>query len=114
MLARPDAAAEPSPLAKSQRAPAAVPQAKPEAPKREALLREEARARASREPAAVSGVMGARLSSAYPSPEQWLQGIADLRRQGRHDEADKVLAEFRRVYPDYKISEAMLEKVEKK
>jgi hypothetical protein len=48
------------------------------------------------------------------SPEQWLQGIADLRRQGRHDEADKALAEFRRAYPDYRIAEAMLEKVEKK
>jgi len=97
-----------------QQAPAAVPQAKPEASKREALMREEARARASREADAVSGAAGARLSSAYASPEQWLQGIADLRRQGRHDEADKALAEFRRTYPDYKISEAMLEKVEKK
>jgi hypothetical protein len=47
------------------------------------------------------------------SPEQWLQGIADLRRQGRHEEADKALAEFRRAYPDYRISEPMLEKVEK-
>jgi len=97
-----------------QQAPAAVPQAKPEASKREALMREEARARASREPDTVSGALGARLSSTYASPEQWLQGIADLRRQGRHDEADKALAEFRRTYPDYKISEAMLEKVEKK
>lgn len=46
------------------------------------------------------------------SPEQWLQGIADLRAQGRHDEADKELAEFRKRYPDYRISEAMREKVE--
>jgi len=37
-----------------------------------------------------------------------------LRRQGKHEEADKALAEFRRAYPDYRISEAMLEKVEKK
>ncbi len=48
------------------------------------------------------------------SPEQWLQGIADLRRQGRHGEADKELAEFRKRHPDYRISESMLEKVEKK
>lgn len=54
------------------------------------------------------------VSGAAASPEQWLQGIADLRRQGRHDEADKALAEFRRTYPDYRISGAMLEKVEKK
>ena len=40
---------------------------------------------------------------ALQSPEQWLQGIADLRRQGRHEEADKALAEFRKRYPDYRI-----------
>lgn len=54
------------------------------------------------------------MQAAMPAPEQWLQGIADLRRQGRHEEADKALAEFRRAYPEYKISEAMLEKVEKR
>ena len=47
-------------------------------------------------------------------PEQWLQGIAELRKQGRHDEADRELAEFRKRHPDYKIPEAMLEKVEKR
>lgn len=61
--------------------------------------------------AEVSGVAG-KLQAV--SPEQWLQGIADLRRQGRHDEADKSLAEFKRAHPDYKIPEAMLEKVEKR
>jgi hypothetical protein len=50
---------------------------------------------------------------ATQSPEQWLQGIADLRRQGRHAEADKALAEFRRAYPDYRISEEMRAKVER-
>jgi hypothetical protein len=48
------------------------------------------------------------------SPQQWLERIAVLRQQGRHDEADKALAEFRKRHPDYKIPEAMLEKVEKK
>jgi hypothetical protein len=47
---------------------------------------------------------------ALQSPEQWLQGIADLRRQGRHEEADKSLAEFRKRYPDHKIPEAALKK----
>ena len=51
---------------------------------------------------------------AQEPPEKWLERIAHLRQQGRHDEADKALAEFRKSYPDYKISEAMLEKVEKK
>jgi hypothetical protein len=51
---------------------------------------------------------------ALQSPEQWLQGIADLRKQGRHDEADRSLAEFRKRHPGYQIPEAMLEKVEKR
>jgi hypothetical protein len=53
-------------------------------------------------------------ASALQSPEQWLQGITDLRRQGRHDEADKSLAEFRKHYPDYRISKEVLEQVEKR
>jgi hypothetical protein len=51
---------------------------------------------------------------AVEPPEQWLERIAELRKQGKHEEADKALAEFRRAYPEYRISEAMLEKVEKK
>ncbi len=47
------------------------------------------------------------------SPEQWLQGIADLRRQRRHEEAEKQLAEFRKRYPNYRIPEAILRKFEK-
>jgi len=47
------------------------------------------------------------------SPEAALERIAELRRQGRHDEADKALAEFRRRYPDYRIAEEMLKKVER-
>ncbi len=62
----------------------------------------------------AEATVGAASGLAAASPEQWLQGIADLRRQGRHDEADKALAGFRRTYPDYRISEAMREKVEKK
>jgi len=48
------------------------------------------------------------------SPERTLERIAELRRQGRHEEADQALKEFRKRYPDYKIPEAMLQKVEKK
>ena len=40
-------------------------------------------------------------------PEQWLQGIADLRRQGRHEEADKALAEFRKRYPTTDFEEIL-------
>ena len=48
------------------------------------------------------------------TPERELERIADLRRQGRHDEADKALAEFRKRHPDYVISEAMRERVERR
>lgn len=59
---------------------------------------------------AATSVAGA----AAQSPEQWLQAIADLRQQGRHDEADRELAQFRKRYPDYRIPDATLEKVEKR
>ena len=67
-------------------------------------------------PKAAQGARAATSLSAYAaqSPEQWLQGIADLRKQCRHEEADKELAEFRKRYPDYKIPPAMRERVERR
>ncbi|MEW5864537.1 MAG: hypothetical protein AB1773_13245 [Pseudomonadota bacterium] len=41
-------------------------------------------------------------------PEKWLERIAELRRAGRHEEADKALAEFRKRYPDYRVPESLL------
>ena len=41
---------------------------------------------------------------AAPAPEQWLQGVADLRRQGRHEQAERQLEEFHKRYPDYRIA----------
>ena len=55
----------------------------------------------------------ARGPAAYQSPEQWLLAIDDLKRQRRHEEAEKQLAEFRKRYPDYRIPEAVLQKFEK-
>jgi hypothetical protein len=48
------------------------------------------------------------------TPEKELERIAELRKQGLHDEADKALAEFRKRYPEYKIPPAMLERVERR
>jgi hypothetical protein len=62
---------------------------------------------------AVSGAI-ARSKVAEEAPEAWLERIARLRAEARHDEADKALAEFRKRYPDYKIPPATLEKVERK
>ena len=47
-------------------------------------------------------------------PERELERIAELRGQGRHDEADRALAEFRKRYPNYRIPEAMRERVERR
>jgi len=98
---RGSAETKPAPAPESAAAPASRPQATVQAapPPRADEMRRESSALA-------------KLASR--PPEQWLQGIADLRQQGRHEEADKELAEFRRRYPDYKIPEAMREKVEKR
>ena len=37
------------------------------------------------------------------SPEEWLNRIAQLREQGKHDEAEASLAAFKKRYPDYPI-----------
>ncbi|MBW8054146.1 MAG: hypothetical protein FVQ76_02430, partial [Nitrospira sp.] len=37
------------------------------------------------------------------SPEEWLKRIAQLREQGKHDEAEASLAAFKKRYPDYPI-----------
>ena len=51
---------------------------------------------------------------AAETPEKQLERIAELRRQGKHEEADKALAEFRKRFPDYRISQPMLERVERR
>ena len=48
------------------------------------------------------------------APERILERIAELRRQGKQDEADNALAEFRRRFPNYRIPEEMLKKVERR
>jgi hypothetical protein len=48
------------------------------------------------------------------TPQRELERIAELRRQGRHDEADKALAEFRKRYPAFRIPEEMRARVERR
>jgi len=54
-------------------------------------------------------VTGSREQADEP-PEKWLERIAELRRAGRHEEADKAIAEFRKRYPDYRVPEALLKR----
>lgn len=49
---------------------------------------------------------------ASATPEQWLLAIDDLKRQGKHEEAQRELTEFRKRYPNYRIPEAITEKFE--
>jgi hypothetical protein len=47
-------------------------------------------------------------------PQRWLEQIAELRGEGKHEDADKLLEEFRKTYPDYRISDEMRAKVERR
>jgi hypothetical protein len=42
------------------------------------------------------------------TPERWLERIVQLRKEGRNEEAERQLAEFRRKYPDYRIPTSAL------
>lgn len=44
-------------------------------------------------------------ANAARSPEQWLEDIRRLKRQGRQQEAAESLAEFRKAYPDFGLPE---------
>ena len=48
------------------------------------------------------------------TPERELERIAELRRQGRHEEADRAFAEFRKRYPEFSISDEMRARVERR
>lgn len=48
------------------------------------------------------------------TPERMLERIVELRKAGKYEEADGLYAEFRRRYPDYRLPDAVLEKIEKK
>src|SRR5262245_35183340 len=85
-------------------------QPKPSAAPAQAPERRERAAAAAPQAAPSADVMA---SAAQASPERLLQRIAELRKQGLHDEADKLLVAFRQLYPDYRISEEVRKSVER-
>jgi cytoskeletal protein RodZ len=90
------------------------PAAQPEKKEQSAVAEAPSPRLAQRAPAAQAPAAPQVLSSAVAlNPEQLLERIAELRKGGRHEEADKALAEFRQRYPDYRMSEEMLKKVER-
>jgi hypothetical protein len=97
------AAAEKRSSADVQRAPA--PQASLPAP---------AAAPAEAPRAAGARSEAGRMMARVESPEQALERIARLREAGRHEEADKALAEFHKRYPDYRLSDETKAKIEKR
>jgi len=93
-------------------APPVVAQAAP-APAPEPARREMESPRPQASAAAGARAMG-EMQRKAESPDSLLERIADLRKQGKHDEADKALEEFRKRYPDYRLSDEMKAKVERK
>ena len=72
------------------------------------------RGAAGRRPGEESGLNGGASSAlALPPERRCCKRSPSCARQGRHEEADKALAEFRKRYPDYRISDEMREKVER-
>jgi len=96
-------AAPASPPVVAQAAPAPAPE-----PARREM--ESARPQAS----AAAGARMSEMQSKIESPDSLLERIAELRKQGRHEEADKALEEFRKRYPDYRLTDEIKAKVQRK
>ena len=124
---QPDPEAVPGPAAAPSPPPVFAPDPRPRAEEpRPAAPQEKVRSTAESSSAGAAADSAARpmapsaarsrtaAEAQLESPERWLERIAQLRKDGSHEEADKALAEFRRRYPDYRIPAAMLEKVEKR
>ena len=84
---------------------------KAEKPAADAMLakRRDERARAEA-PASGARAPEAAARAYVEPPEKWLERIAELRKQSRHEEAEKALEAFRKRYPGYKLPESVLKK----
>jgi hypothetical protein len=97
------------------RGPAAAPEVPQAFGQRADQAARDSAGEASRERAEVaSGVLAKRAKVLDETPEKALERIAELRRAGKHDEADRALAGFRKRFPDYKLSDEMKAKVERR
>lgn len=66
------------------------------------------------EQSVASSAMAKRSMAIEETPEKALERIAELRKAGKDDEADRALAEFRKRYPDFRISDEMKAKIERR
>jgi hypothetical protein len=60
---------------------------------------------------ALDAAPAMRVAPLRADPARELERIAKLREEGRNEEADKALEEFRRANPEFRIPEAMWERV---
>jgi hypothetical protein len=105
----------PAPAAAPPAATFSAPAATGAAGSRDAMrVAPQAAPRAKSELAREATTQEKRMADALDTPERRLERIAGLRSRGLHDEADRELAEFRRAFPDYRISEEWLGKVQRK
>jgi hypothetical protein len=100
--------APPPPAAATVTAPMRAEPAPMPAPSMMAPQRAKREAAANADSAAAAG---ATAGMATDAPERELEGIAQLRIEGKDAEADKALDEFRRRHPGYHIAPAMWERV---
>jgi hypothetical protein len=112
----PKADAAPREAAPAPRTPAPTPRAdeqriRAEQAATERAMRSEAQAEAAASRLA-GGSAAAPLAAAPENPDRWLERIAELRSRGRHADADRELAAFRKAYPNYALPEVMRERVE--
>jgi hypothetical protein len=91
---------------------AVIPQAKPAPQMAQRRFDEGARDRAEQQ--VLSEATAKRMQDTTETPEKWLERIAQMRSENKHEEADKALAEFRKRHPDYRISDSMLQRVERR
>jgi hypothetical protein len=61
--------------------------------------------RMQRDAAPARSVAKPMQAPAAETPERMLERIVELRKQGKNEEAERLLAEFKRRYPDYRIPE---------
>jgi hypothetical protein len=100
----------------SKPAPSIAPERKPQAPgvvpepgsqaqeRRRELAREAPGARSDSAQPAASAARPMQVP-VVETPERMLERIVELRRDGKHEEADRLLAEFKRKHPDYRLPE---------
>lgn len=99
----------PEPVSPSASQPPSQPAARPAAPASQGASRLSLRADNARsEIGAVSAAATAAKSTADMTAEQWLAHLVELRAQGRQQEFQDSLAEFRKRHPGHRIPEALL------